>query len=127
MIKKILIFFLIINYSLIGMKDILPLLSFHINFDFIVKEKCEQRFEIENLCMGKCQLSEAVLKQIEEETKSPEKNRTVVIKDSQFPHILNDEIEEPKDLFGEYDYYPHQINELNNFFKPQLPPPKHFA
>ena len=124
MVNKALIFFLILNYSLIGMKDLLPLLSFHVNFDFIVKEKCEERFEIENLCMGSCQLSKEVLKQIEEETKSPEKNKSVVIKDSQFPHVLNNEIEESGISFGRYDYYTCHINVLNNFYEPQSPPPK---
>ncbi len=108
------------------MKDILPLLSFHINFDFIVKEKCEQRLEVENLCMGKCQLSEEVIKQLKEETKNPEKKKSAVIKDTQFPHVLNNITDEIEIDFNKYSYFSFQLNVLNNFFEPQSPPPKNF-
>lgn len=42
------------------LKPLIPFLEYALNYDYIVKELCEQKDEIENTCNGTCHLSKRI-------------------------------------------------------------------
>ena len=68
--KKLLTYALILSYLLISINAFVPLVSYVINYNYIVEELCvEKDLEVNN-CKGCCQLKTEVSKNLETEKES---------------------------------------------------------
>ncbi len=64
--KKLIITHLLLNlYLLVLVQPALPVLEYLINYDYIVKELCENRDKPILTCNGKCYLGDQVVKQLD--------------------------------------------------------------
>ena len=123
LIRKLISAFLIIIYFSLSLKDFTPLFFYKINLNYIIKNLCEEKDEVENLCMGHCYLNKKV-KQATDETPNNTTPRTVVkILESHFISEMNlginFQFNSEKKKFPQIRYVI-----LSNNIKPLFPPPK---
>ena len=57
---KIISLFFLILYSSYVFRIVFPLIDYVVNYSFIVHELCEQKDNLDNLCMGKCHLQKEI-------------------------------------------------------------------
>lgn len=57
-------------------QPIIPFIDYLLNYEYIVENICEQREELENLCMGNCYLSDQLLQKIIESQENQQERKT---------------------------------------------------
>lgn len=130
MIKKSIAIFLISTYCLIIFKDFAPQLMYKLNFDYIVNKLCEQKDEVENICMGNCYLNKKVQELIDaqKETEGNSKNIPATTNtrnlETHLCSLKSLAIESDIVPTGKYSFYNNSFVILSNNIKPILPPPK---
>ncbi len=99
-------------------------MDYAINFDFIVKNICVQKDEIENMCMGSCYLTEQLKqKLLEAQDNTAKKENTVSFQMLSF-HFVEDKPEASKSL-NNVRYFKHQTRSIDSHSsKPLLQPPQ---
>ncbi|MBK8946204.1 MAG: hypothetical protein IPM32_13185 [Ignavibacteriae bacterium] len=81
---KIINFVLLLIYSTYVFRTALPLLDYLINYTFIITELCEQKDNLDNMCMGKCHLQKEMKKQVDTESKQ---KQFVILEKFKIDHI----------------------------------------
>lgn len=122
---KIFSVLLLFFYSTYVFRVIFPIIDYAINYSYIIAELCVERENPENMCLGKCHLSNEIKKQVTNETKN---NEVVNIEFFKIPHIFfnKNKLNNKNQSFIRFT--------LNNDFKeiffalePKIPPPKYFS
>ncbi len=94
------------------------------NYDYIVENLCEQRNELENLCMGSCYLNEQLKEKILEQQSKPEKSEAKINLLMLSFHFAEDDRQELK-TFEDFQYFHYLTIDLRSYkTKPLLPPPQ---
>ena len=124
MFKKIFSISFIFLYTFIIGANTLGFIYFKINQQYIAKNICVQKDEVENLCMGSCYLK-AIQKKLHEHENKSEGTQTPNIKPPiQFETMLNEDfcLNSKPELENTFiiDYY----TPLERSVEPLTPPPK---
>lgn len=105
-------------------QPLIPFLDYLVNFDFIVENICEQRDEIENLCMGKCYLNNQIIEKILEKETNPEQKESQINIQMLAFHLIEEAAEgKEKIVISKYNS-PYIFNNIQASIKPNIPPPK---
>ena len=99
-------------------------MEYIVNFDFIVQSLCEQRDEVENLCMGHCYLSKEVARKINEMQNKPEKNEKEFNLLLLAFHFTIDSVEPVNNYTVQKFLYNMQFTYSNRDLQPLSPPPE---
>jgi hypothetical protein len=116
--------FLLLIYLFGSFQPVLPLIDYLVNYDYIVENLCEQRNELENLCMGSCYLNEQLKEKILEQQSKPEKSEAKINLLMLSFHFAEDDRQELK-TFEDFQYFHYLTIDLRSYkTKPLLPPPQ---
>ena len=114
---------LMLLYIPVAFSIYIPILSYALNYDFIVKELCEKRMVKNNKCHGKCHLVKEIDKEMNGKP-AEHNNTTNSNRENISPHLTSDKTANNKLSFLE-TFFRHEKKETlsrENIIDP--PPPK---
>ena len=122
--NKLHIVILLVFYLFGTFQFVLPYFEYVVNYDFIVHNLCEQKDELENMCMGKCHLNKELVNKIKEMQNKPEN------KEKEFNFLMLSfhfqDLQKDINIYTSLRQYFTQylFPVLNNFTVPVLQPPQ---
>ena len=119
---KIISLFFLILYSSYVFRIVFPLIDYAVNYSFIVHELCEQKDNLDNLCMGKCHLQKEIKKSIEHS--SDRSDELVLLNLIDIPHNFTSNIFYHIRKTSKVIFYCIYLAKISNDIEPVIPPPK---
>ena len=117
----------ILSIYLFGtLQFVIPYLEYFVNYDFIVENLCEQKDELENMCMGSCYLNDKLVQKIKEMQNKPAEQKQEEFNNLLLLSFHYTELEVELDEYTSNRKYFHQYNLHPTTFltEPVLPPPR---
>lgn len=122
--RKSIIFLVLSSYLVLMSSYLRPILSYKINFDYIVEFLCEQKDEEVNRCNGSCHLSKEIIDELTNKNSEGEEKAFISNVEQLTPHYFASDEFCPQLFLSELQFIPTE-NILNTrFSEPLTPPPK---
>ncbi len=83
-------YFIIIFSFILFFKPVFPVLNYVVNYDYILKELCENKAKPELECNGKCHLKAELAKASKENIPASQESKNIVILDLLFLETLSE-------------------------------------
>ncbi len=112
LLKTIFICFLILGMFSQVVSKLIVMISFEMNKEFIVKNLCEQKEEVDNCCQGSCHLKKELEKQDEQDASTNNQQKVKLEQDQCYYGLflfasklsIENEIETPNNPYQLADY-----------------------
>jgi len=125
--RKILQIIVLFCYLVMTFGYLRPLISHHINFEYIVNYLCEEKDKEVNSCKGSCHLSDEIIDELKKEESETHDKATISNIKPIAPHHLATNNQLIRKSKGDESLLTKNSSLITRFLEPLIPPPKNYS